>query len=66
MKDKHKISMLRYNAKVLCNNLKRKKAFSNMLKDNYDIIFFQKGHSTPEIENEWNREWPGLRIHNQW
>ena len=38
--------------------------FNKMLSSQYDIIFFQETHSTPDIENTWNKDCPGQIIYN--
>ena len=38
--------------------------FNKMLSSQYDIIFFQETHSTPDIENTWDKDWPGQIIYN--
>ena len=38
---------------------------SNMLLSaKYDMILLQEIHTTPEIEQVWNKEWPGLLLYN--
>ena len=47
--DRRSISMLSCNARGLWDKLKRKTMFNKMLSSQYDIIFFQETHSTPDI-----------------
>ena len=37
---------------------------NKMLSSKYDIIFFQETHSSPDIENTWDKDWPGQIIYN--
>ena len=62
--DRKSISMLSCNARGLRDKLKRKAMFNKMLSSQYDIIFFQETHSTPDIENTWDKDWPGQIIYN--
>ena len=48
--------MLSCNVRGLCDNLKWKTILSKFYSAKYDIILFQKTHSTPEIENIWKKE----------
>ena len=35
-----------------------------MLSSQYDIILYQETHSTPDIGNTWDKDWPDQIIYN--
>lgn len=47
------------NARGLRNHRKRREIFAFLKRKDYDVIFIQESHSTPEIEKVWKREWGG-------
>ena len=57
-------TMLSCNVRGLRDNLKWKTIFNKFYSAKYDIILLQETHSTPEIEQVWNKEWPGLLLYN--
>ena len=56
--------MLSCNVRGLCDNLKWKTIFNTFPSGKYDLITFQETHSTPEIEQIWNKRWAGLLSYN--
>ena len=56
--------MLSCNARGLWDKLKRKTIFDKILSSKYDITFFQEMHTTQNIENTWDKDWPGQIIYN--
>lgn len=51
--------LISLNVRGLCNFRKRKAVFKWLDNARYDIIFLQETHSSPKLEQIWNREWLG-------
>lgn len=47
------------NVRGIRNDLKRREIFSFLKRKQFDIIFLQETHSSPEIERKWAKEWGG-------
>lgn len=47
------------NVRGLRERRKRRDIFSFLKRKEYDVIFIQESHSTPEIEELWKKEWGG-------
>ena len=56
--------MLSLNVKGLGNRSKRASIFRWLKKCKSDIIFIQEAHCSPEIENQWKREWGSTIIYS--
>ena len=62
--DNNLVTILRCNLKGSCDNLKGKTIFIKFISAKYDIMLFQETHSTPEIEQIWNKKLLGLLLYN--
>ena len=51
--------LLSLNARGIRSFDKRKSIFNWLFKSSADICFLQETYSTPEVENEWKKQWKG-------
>ena len=51
--------LLSLNARGIRSFNKRKSIFNSLFKSSADICFLQETYSTPEVENEWKKQWNG-------
>ena len=54
------IRLYTLNVRGLRNKQKRREIFEFLKRKQYDIVFIQESHSSPEIENQWEKEWGGI------
>ena len=53
------VKLYTLNARGLRGNQKRREIFSFLKRKQFDIIFIQESHSSPDIEKTWKNEWGG-------
>ena len=51
--------LLSLNARGIRSFDRRKSIFNWLFKSSADICFLQETYSTPEVENEWKKQWKG-------
>ena len=62
--DNNSLSILSLNINGLNENKKRNNLFEKLSNKNIDIILLQDTHSTKQITEKWQKEWPGKSFWN--